>query len=92
MAFMGRGITDALRRSVSRITKKVKEGSGGSGFVGRKDNMSGMAGKTIEAKKGGMIKKKATKDMVGRAMKRTTADAKGRAMKMKKGGSAKKGC
>ena len=55
----------------------------GAPAAARKDNMAGMA---IEAKKGGLMKKKMVKkscmsDKAGRAMKKTTADAKGRAMK-----------
>lgn len=43
--------------------------------------VASLAGKAIEAKKGGMIKKKSASDMAGRAMKKTSADAKGRAMR-----------
>ncbi len=65
----GRGIRGMMARALSKVSSQSK----GPG--------AGMAGKAIEAKKGGMIKKKSASDMAGRALKRTTADAKGRAMK-----------
>jgi hypothetical protein len=65
----GKGIRGMMSRAIG------KAASQGKGPV------ASLAGKAIEAKKGGMIKKKSASDMAGRAMKKTSADAKGRAMK-----------
>ena len=65
----GKGIRGMMSRAIG------KAASQGKGPV------ASLAGKAIEAKKGGMIKKKSASDMAGRAMKKTSADAKGRAMR-----------
>jgi hypothetical protein len=63
------GIRGMMARAIG---KAVSQGKG---------PVASLAGKAIEAKKGGMIKKKSASDMAGRAMKKTSADAKGRAMR-----------
>lgn len=98
MAFSMKNIGKMIKKTAAAIPKSgapsttPRRKSGLGSLVGDAFAKSSLAGKAVEAKKGGMIKKKAASDMAGRALKRTTADAKGRAMKMKKGGSAKKGC
>jgi hypothetical protein len=78
-----RMIKKLAEKGVFKAVVEGEEGKKGAPAAARKDNMAGMA---IEAKKGGLMKKKMVKkggmaDKAGRAMKKTTADAKGRAMK-----------
>jgi len=79
-----KGIAKLLaKRLIKEVPEEEEAVKKGAPAAARKDNMAGMA---IEAKKGGLMKKKMVKkggmaDKAGRAMKKTTADAKGRAMK-----------
>lgn len=77
---MGSLIKKLAEKGVFKAEEQSKKATSD---VARKDNMAGMS---IEAKKGGLMKKKMVKksgmaDKTGRALKRKTADARGRAMK-----------
>ena len=84
MGFTGKNISKMVGKSISRIAQKAKEQPTGPGFVGRKDNMAGMA---IEAKKGGLMSKMKMVMKNGKKVPAFAADGVG---KMKKGGMSDK--
>lgn len=69
-------------------TKKIKEYGGKEIYASKsammkheKKESPAMEKREAGMKKGGVVKKKMSSDIIGRAVKRKTADVKGRAMK-----------